>query len=68
MSRETALTNADLDYQEADVDLKIQQRIASSQKHSVMLYVGFIMATEIGLFILTFVKKIPHEESTCLNI
>ena len=58
MSRESALTSADLDYQEANVDLIIQQHLtASSQEHSVMTYVGFIMATDIGTFIPTPVKR-----------
>ena len=58
MSSESALTSADLDYQEANVDLKIQQHLmASSQKHFIMTYVGFIMATDIGMFIPTPVKR-----------
>jgi len=43
----SALTHADLDYQEANVDLKIQLLMASSQEHSVVLFVDFIMATDI---------------------
>ena len=69
MSPELALNHADLDYQEANVDLKIQQHLTvSPQEHSIMLYEGFIMSTDIGLFILTFVKRVSHQESTCLDI
>ena len=69
MSPESALKHANQDYQEANVDLKIQQHLtASSQEHSIMLSEGFIMATNIGLFILTSVKRTSHQESTCLDI
>ena len=52
LSPVSALTQAELDYQEANVDLKIQQHLTvSSQEHSVELLMGFIMATEIGWFI-----------------
>jgi hypothetical protein len=60
-SRESALTQADLAYQEANIDLNIQQFLAaSSQEHSVQLFAGFIMATDIGLFILASGTKISH--------
>ena len=53
LSSESALTRAELHYREGNVDLKIQQHLAaSSQVHSVELFVGFIMATDIGSFIL----------------
>jgi hypothetical protein len=58
MSAESALTHADLDYQEANIDLNIQQHLTvSSQEHSVDLLAGFIMATNIGSFILLSVKR-----------
>jgi len=45
----SALTHAELAYQEANIDLRIQQYLrASSQEHTVQQFVGFIMATEIG--------------------
>ena len=61
LSSESALTLADVDYREANVDLIIQQHLtASSQEHSVNLSVAFIMATDIGLFIIASVKMISH--------
>ena len=56
-SRESALSHADLHYQEANIDLKIQEYLtATSQEQSVVQFVDFIMATDIGVFILTSVK------------
>jgi len=48
----SALTHADLAYQRANIDLKIQQHLRassqpSSQEQSVQLFAGFIMATDI---------------------
>ena len=58
-----ALTQAELDYQKADIDLKIQQYLrASSSEHSVEESAHFIMATDIGLFILIFFKIISHQD------
>ena len=57
----SALTQAELHYQKAHVDLKIQQHLASSEEHSIKTTVGFIMATDIGLFILASVKIISHD-------
>jgi len=49
LSPESALTQAELAYQEANIDLRIQQYLrASSQEHSVQQFVDFIMATYIG--------------------
>ncbi len=59
---ESAITRAELDYREANIDLKIRQYLtASSQEHSVEQFAGFIMATDIGLFILASVKLISHQ-------
>jgi hypothetical protein len=61
LSPKSALTHAELDYQEANIDLKIQQYLAaSSQEHSVELFAAFIMATDIGLFILSSVYMVSH--------
>ena len=49
-----ALVQADLDYQMADVNQKIQQYVAASQGHSAELDRAFIMAIEIGSFIYLF--------------
>jgi len=47
LTSKSALSHADLDYQEANIDLKIQLLMASSQEHSVVLFAHFIMATDI---------------------
>jgi len=45
---ESALSHADIHYQVANIDLKVQQHLAaSSQEHTVLLFAGFIMATDI---------------------
>ena len=47
-----ALTQAELDYQEANIDLKIQEYLkAFTPEDSVQKFADFIMATDIGLFI-----------------
>ena len=59
-----SLTQAELNYQQANIDLKIQQYLmTSSQKQSVKLLTEFIMAIDIGLFILASVKIISHHFS-----
>ena len=61
LSSESALACADLHYQEANFDLKIQEYLlTTSQVQSVMQYECFIMATDISLFILTSVKWLSH--------
>ncbi len=53
LSPKSALTRAELNYREANVDLKIQQHlVASSQEHSVEPFAAFIMAMDFGSFIL----------------
>lgn len=50
----SALTQVELNYQVANIDLEIQQYLeASSQQRSVELSMRFIMATEISKFIVT---------------
>jgi len=53
-----ALLQADLDYQKADVDQKIQQYISTCQKPSAELDKAFLMGIEIGLSILSSVHII----------
>ena len=49
---EEALNNAELDYQRANIDESIQQYLtACTSDVSVEQFAGFIMGTEIGLFI-----------------
>ena len=55
-----ALIQADLDYQKADIDQKIQHYIAASQGHSAELDSAFIMGIEIGLSILVSVQIIQR--------
>ena len=58
---EAALTKAALDYQEANIELKIQDYLKSlSPEDSVETFSGFIMATELGLFIFPVVTTISH--------
>ncbi len=48
LSSKSALTRAELDYREANIDLKIRQYLTgSSQEHSVESFAGFIMATDM---------------------
>ncbi len=51
-----ALIQADLDYQQADVDKKIQQYIGTSQGPSAELDKAFIVDIEIGLVCLFTVQ------------
>jgi hypothetical protein len=54
---ESALNHVELAYQEANIDWKIQEHLtASSQEHSVKQFAAFIMATDIGEFILASVQ------------
>jgi hypothetical protein len=58
---ESALTNADLDYQKAKIDVAIQQHLmAIGPEHSVEQFAGFIMGTDIGLFMLPSVTSISY--------
>jgi hypothetical protein len=59
-SAKSALTLAELDYQEANVDSTIQNFMASSHEHSVEQFTAFIMATDIGSFILSSVHILSH--------
>ena len=58
---ESALIHAEIDFWASKTDMKIQEHlVASSHEYSVEQYAHFIMATDIGLFILTSVKIISH--------
>ena len=53
---ESALNLAGLDYQKADIDLKVQDYLMTySTKHSIEEFASFIMATDIGMLIGAFV-------------
>jgi hypothetical protein len=60
MSPKSALTNTDQKYQKANIDVAIQQHLTGcGAEQSVEQFVGFIMSTDIGLFIfLPFVISI----------
>ena len=62
---ESALNLAGLDYQKADINLKIQDYLqASSPEHSVEEAASFVMATEIGMFIVVcIIILISHQKS-----
>lgn len=61
LSPKSALTHVELAYQEANIDLKIEQNLtASPQEHSVELFAAFIKATNISEFILASVKMISY--------
>ena len=56
-----ALTLAEQDYQEAKIDLKIQEHLkAFTPKDSVEKFADFIMATNIGLFMHSSITTISH--------
>ena len=60
-SPESALTYIDQHYQKADIDRPIQQYLnATTSEHSVEQFAGFIMGTDIGLFIIPSVTSISH--------
>ncbi|KAH9027796.1 hypothetical protein EDB85DRAFT_2291411 [Lactarius pseudohatsudake] len=49
MSPESALTHAEVDYRQANIDSKIRQHLtASSQEHSDESFAGFIMAIDLS--------------------
>ena len=66
---EAALTKAALDYQEANIELKIQDYLKSiSPEDSVETFSGFIMATELGLFIFPVVTTISHQSFSAVSV
>jgi hypothetical protein len=51
MSPQSALTQADKDYQEANIDSKIEELLTcSSPDFSEEKYADFVMTTKIGLY------------------
>lgn len=66
---ESALTLAELDYQKANIDLKIQEYLkAFSSEDFVVQFAGFIKATEIGLFILLSLPTISHQAFSTISV
>ena len=69
MDAEVALTQVEINYQAANIDLKIQEHLASSsQEHSVEGFAHFIMATDIGLFNLAYVKIKSHQPFSVISV
>ena len=66
-SSKEALTHAELDYQKANIDLNVHQILASSE-HSVKKFVEFIMATDIGSFILASVIIKSHQTFSAISV
>ena len=57
ISAKSALANAELNYQNANIDVTIQEHItACASDQSVEQFVGFVMSTEIGLFIFFYLS------------
>ena len=56
-----ALTQAELDYQESNIDLKIQEYLKTSSYEEVNQFAGFINATEIGVFVFLFDTTISYQ-------
>ena len=58
---EEALTQAELDYQKANIDLQIQKHLqAFSPKDTVENFAEFVMATNIGLSMHLSITTISH--------
>ena len=52
LSEESALITAELNYQKANIDVTIKKHLkACSSEQSIEQFVGFIMNTDIGLFL-----------------
>ncbi|KAF8259543.1 hypothetical protein EI94DRAFT_1707018 [Lactarius quietus] len=60
LSPEIALSQADLEYQKANIDLVIQELLESSQEYAVEQFASFIMATDIRLFILASIETVTY--------
>ena len=67
---EAALTNVDLGYQRQNIDESIQQYLtACASDVSVEQFTGFIMGTEIGLFILLpFISLISYHHFSHISV
>jgi hypothetical protein len=66
ISAKSALANAELNYQIANIDVAIQQHLtACASEQSVEQFVGFVMSADIGLFIfLLFVTSLSYHSFT----
>ena len=63
-----ALTQADLEYQEANIDSKICEHLmGSSEVQSIELFAEFIMATDIGWSLLASLTIISHQAFSLIS-
>ena len=68
-TQKSALSQANLYYNKVKIDLTIQKHLlAYSSEDSVEQFVGFIMATEIGVFILLPVTIISHQAFSTISV
>ena len=66
MSSKSALTKAEKQYQKANIDVTIQEHLtASAAKQSEEQFVGFIMSTDISLFLFF---HLPHQDLIILSV
>jgi hypothetical protein len=63
---EGALTQAVLDFEASNIDLKIQEYLKTFSSEDQ--FAGFIKATEIGVFILLFVTTISYQAFSIISI
>ena len=62
ISPKLALIRAELEYQQADIDSKIDEYLMMhSQAQGIELFAGFIMTTDIGQFFFTSLKIISYQ-------
>ena len=63
-----ALTRAELEYQEANIDLKIHEHLmVSSQVQDIEQFADFIMATDIGWSLLESLTIISHQTFSLIS-
>jgi hypothetical protein len=65
---EATLTQAELDYQESSIDLKIQEYLEAFASEDVSQFAGFIKATEIGVFVLLSVTTISYQTISFISV
>ncbi|KAH9022600.1 hypothetical protein EDB84DRAFT_1510208 [Lactarius hengduanensis] len=58
-SSESVLTQAELDYREANIDLKVRQHLTGSSQDSVEVSASFLMATDIANLIILLEPSRP---------
>ena len=67
LSVESALTQAEMNFSASKIDLKIQEYlVATLHENSVQQFADFIMAADIGLFILASVEINSHQAFTSI--